>query len=825
MARNKGGLNLPSYEAYMQSHPELGSDYTKNMYLEDMYENYGEDFINSSLDSKDNPASEWNKTAGSPGGGNVNVMGAISSGISLTAGLVTPGALGQDADTSAEEAAMKSIGDWDISKVNDYDTLQQLYQQSQAINTQFNWENWRPDGMQKIAGTFGDTLNGAMQGASFGGNFGGFGSAIGAAAGGLAYMTKSLIESELADQRAQKRATELHDLGEQRKADARRSIAAQSFNVMGNMKDTALLNIGAFGGHLHTGDFSNGVRFIDEGGSHEQNPYGGIPQGIALDGIQNLVEEGEVIYKDYVFSDRLKVPSADKEMLGLKKDKDYSFADAAELIQKESEERPNDPLSKANLDAMLGRLQGSQEYLKQKQEAQRFKREFNKLSPEEQLTLLAGIAGQQLKFGGHLFDDGGTMVDAVVQSYLGGDYDLRSRAAQEGQNYNYSFNLQVPGFISSESTVVTPEKVNLDLGNDEARTYYKDKNPEAYTYFLDRARRLRTQNTNPGIILPEILVNPRKKAKGGKLGHKYDDGGDMLPYEDWIKIFPNSGVTKEQYEAGLPDDWGMEPEVTVNAIPGETPKTKGISGGDIAGMGQFFRAAPILGSALGTISAFLDKPNFANIERAERKMNQVPYISPKPISNRLAYNPIDINYIATQLGNQSIGTRRAIQESTLGNRAAALNGILAAGYMGQTALADALIKARQANQEQKTKIEEFNRGTDIHNSQQAYEAARQNQLMDYHKANMFLTTGQLRDQEIAKVQANRSAQLTNLFQNIGNWGQDLVARGQVKTNADSGVYGTLSPEEKAMVARELGFGIGAKGGPLFTIKRKGGRHA
>jgi hypothetical protein len=43
-------------------------------------------------------------------------------------------------------------------------------------------------------------------------------------------------------------------------------------------------------------------------------------------------------------------------MLGLKKDKEYTFADAAEYIQRESEERPNDPLSKKNMEAMFARL-------------------------------------------------------------------------------------------------------------------------------------------------------------------------------------------------------------------------------------------------------------------------------------------------------------------------------------------------------------------------------------------------------------------------------------------------------------------------------------
>jgi hypothetical protein len=60
-----------------------------------------------------------------------------------------------------------------------------------------------------------------------------------------------------------------------------------------------------------------------------------------------------------VYSKRLKVPKKDYDMLGLKDKKEYTFADAAEAIQKESEERPNDPVSKRNLDAMMGRLQNS----------------------------------------------------------------------------------------------------------------------------------------------------------------------------------------------------------------------------------------------------------------------------------------------------------------------------------------------------------------------------------------------------------------------------------------------------------------------------------
>ena len=53
---------------------------------------------------------------------------------------------------------------------------------------------------------------------------------------------------------------------------------------------------------------------IDAGGSHEESPLDGVPMGIAPDGVPNLVEEGEVLYKNYVFSNRL---SPSKKTLSL----------------------------------------------------------------------------------------------------------------------------------------------------------------------------------------------------------------------------------------------------------------------------------------------------------------------------------------------------------------------------------------------------------------------------------------------------------------------------------------------------------------------------
>lgn len=130
----------------------------------------------------------------------------------------------------------------------------------------------------------------------------------------------------------------------------------------------------ASGGNLYDDDFTNGVTFVNTGGTHEQNPFEGVQMGIAPDGKPNLVEEGEVIYNDYVFSNRLRVPKAVREKYKLRGPKDMTFAQAFKSAQRESEERPNDPISKKGLENSAAILAASQEALKQEEEQKQYMR-------------------------------------------------------------------------------------------------------------------------------------------------------------------------------------------------------------------------------------------------------------------------------------------------------------------------------------------------------------------------------------------------------------------------------------------------------------------
>lgn len=116
----------------------------------------------------------------------------------------------------------------------------------------------------------------------------------------------------------------------------------------------------------HGGVFSDGVVRVGEGDSHENNPRGGVPMGIAPDGQPNLVEEGEVVFNDYVFSNRLKADDRLLETFNLpSKYKGKTFAQIADSINKEPSEKPNDPISKRGLNASMSKLMQAQEALKE----------------------------------------------------------------------------------------------------------------------------------------------------------------------------------------------------------------------------------------------------------------------------------------------------------------------------------------------------------------------------------------------------------------------------------------------------------------------------
>lgn len=145
----------------------------------------------------------------------------------------------------------------------------------------------------------------------------------------------------------------------------------------------------ALGGVLqtHGSDWITSTH-IDAGGTHEENPNDGVQVGQDENNVPNLVEEGEVIYNSYVYSNRIYLDNEAKEAFHVGKKKEITYSDMSKKLEKEISEHPNDPISKAAFEKQMQDLADHQERQKQEMEAERAQQAFDALTPEEQVDVM-----------------------------------------------------------------------------------------------------------------------------------------------------------------------------------------------------------------------------------------------------------------------------------------------------------------------------------------------------------------------------------------------------------------------------------------------------
>lgn len=129
---------------------------------------------------------------------------------------------------------------------------------------------------------------------------------------------------------------------------------------------------------------------INKGGSHDENPNGGVQLGVDGQGVPNLLEENEPVYNDFVYSDNIKADPKILEQFNIpKKYAGKLYSVIADDYVDEAALNPNDPISNNGLNAMLVRLADAQEAQKQMEEQRALEEELAKMSPEEQEALMA----------------------------------------------------------------------------------------------------------------------------------------------------------------------------------------------------------------------------------------------------------------------------------------------------------------------------------------------------------------------------------------------------------------------------------------------------
>lgn len=438
-------------------------------------------------------------------------------------------------------------------------------------------------------------------------------------------------------------------------------------------------NWNAFGGWLNTqgGDFTNGVTFIDEGGSHEENPYQGIQIGVDPEGAPNLVEQGEVVYDDYVFSDRMEIPDDIRKEYKLR---GKTFAKAAKSAQRESEERPNDPLSTKGLQAAMERIAEAQEEVRNRERIKNIK--------------------------SNRFDKGGPINPAPIftNPYL----------------ENSELPNEIGGFTAYGTTFGNAPMTKEELNNFE-------KNRRDYMKSLDNEERGRKRQT-------------------------------------WT------------------------------------------------------RYAPIIGSGLASLSDLFSRPDYGSADMIGGVGLGAEAAGYAPIGNYLSYRPLDRDFYINKMNQQAAATRRGLMNTSGGNRLNAQAGILAADYNYGQSIGDLARQAEEYNQQLRERVEAFNRGTNMFNTETGLKAsmfnAESRNAAKRARLGQATTAAQMRQAIKDQDAARRSANITNFLQGLGDMGWENEQKSWLDELAKSGVL-------KMNTRGEYTGGTKAQGGKVRTKKKKG----
>lgn len=565
----------------------------------------------------------------------------------------------------------------------------------------------------------------------------------------------------------------------------------------------------AFGGHLNTNgsDFMTGLTYIDNGDTHENNPYEGVPMGADSEGTPNLVEQGEVIFNDYVYSNRLQVPKAVRKKYKLRDN--MTFADAVKYLTKSYEERPNDSISRDTAMEVLADLANIQE-------AERANKEYNS---DKNISAYGGKINR--------FDDGGdtketdfnwnnlgetplwnnllgqpnpssptilnnTWMPTAINPYKGVPnyygYDKPFWMNDKGE-----YNKEYIDFINNVYNVDMFKKHLKDQFNfyDNA-TEEQKKSPRyaAIQNFIDTSPEwYENRNTIDDWAISDNLFNTAKKLavdKNTGIMHV----GDM--FAQYKRGKANSLMPNGLFPNNL-NDRIKTPDLIKNAGKEEPPLYLGRSN-------EALRYAPAIGLGAAIISDALGLTNNPEYENAAR-IEAASRADYKPVGferlgNYLKYKPFDTDYLLNRMDADAAASRRAIANQSAGNTGAAIAGILASDYNNISRLGEAKIAADKENFARRAQVEEFNRATNQYNSQGALQADIANQGAYANAIGRRLTglttAAQMRQGIRDAAEANRAANISEFLSTLGDIGYENKSMNIIRRLAESGALGGLS---------------------------------
>lgn len=512
---------------------------------------------------------------------------------------------------------------------------------------------------------------------------------------------------------------------------------------------------------------------VNEGGSHEENPNGGVQIGVDPEGNPNLLEEGEPVYKDYVYSDNIE---AEKEFLEQNnlpaKYAGKLYSKIADDLFSEAEERPLDPISRNGLEALLGRLADAQEGQKQAKEQRDLEDELANLSPEELDQLEAMLAQEEQ---GQMVPEQVPM-ETVPEQMMGPSEPMPVEGMPMMANGGNLFRLGGPdkeywrpggmwtglrsfpsGFPASTSGSLTYS----NTGEDSTEVL----NP---AYVQDFGRKIRVPNysigSNGNIIIKEHPID----------WSNYTWLSD--PVAENVTV-PNVELSDFNYD-GLPIESASDVDLGELGVV-DVPSVENQNDAGTNLLPTWPRYVGAIGSGLlGLYNAFQSPDRYTapryNPSLPEGRIN---------LQNQ-TYNPVDQNMVANAQIAQGNATNRALRNSGLGPSSAAA--ILAADNNLTGNLGTGFLQTWDANNQRRNAVIAANNQAEAQRAQFDYtvDAARKdalNRAALYNSQNDLMVQ-RLNNQAEADKYTAISNQISNGLQALSGIGQENFAMNQINTN-------------------------------------------
>ena len=129
------------------------------------------------------------------------------------------------------------------------------------------------------------------------------------------------------------------------------------------------------------------------------------------------------------------------------------------------------------------------------------------------------------------------------------------------------------------------------------------------------------------------------------------------------------------------------------------------------------RYAPIMGSGLASLTDLFSKPDYGSADIVGGVDLGAEAAGYAPIGTYLSYRPLDRDFYINKMNQQAAATRRGLMNTSGGNRLNAQAGILAADYNYGQNMGNLARQAEEYNQQLRERVEAFNRGTNMFNTE------------------------------------------------------------------------------------------------------------